>query len=291
MFIEVTLASVKKIVIGSIYRPNKVPGLTFTDQYAQFSELLTNLLSELSSLEHVFLYGDFNLNIPDVAGNKFISDYVDNIFAFGLLQLITRPTRVSENTATLLDHILTNSTLQQHETFILCSRLSDHFPLIHQLDFSTPKQINPTIESRNFLPDNILRFKNAIKDYNWLHVTEQNCVQEASSNFLSSFDALFNAFFPLTSKKFNKSINPREPWMSKGILISRKRKNALSYSSLKSPSLVNTAAYKKYRNLYDTVVRKARKMYFEKQLSDNQQNLRKTWQILFFLYPQKQQKN
>ena len=127
MFIKVTLASGKKIVIGSIYRPTKVPGLTFTDQYAQFSELLTNLLSELSSLEHVFLYGDFNLNILDVAGNKFISDYVDNIFAFGFLQLITRPTRVSENTATLLDHILTNSTLQQHETFILCSRLSDHF--------------------------------------------------------------------------------------------------------------------------------------------------------------------
>ena len=95
MFIEVTLASGKKIVIGSIYRPTKVPGLTFTDQYAQFSELLTNLLSELSSLEHVFLYGDFNLNILDVAGNKFISDYIDNIFAFGFLQLITRPTRVT----------------------------------------------------------------------------------------------------------------------------------------------------------------------------------------------------
>ena len=79
--------------------------------------------------------------------------------------------------------------------------------------------------------------------------------------------------------------------MSKSILISRKRKKSLSYSSLKSPSLVNTAAYKKYSNLFNTVVRKARKMYFEKQLSDNQQNLRKTWQILFFLYPQKQQKN
>ena len=110
---------------------------------------------------------------------------------------------------------------------------------------------------------------------------EQSCAQEASNNFLSSFDALYNAYFPLTTKKFNKSLTPREPWMSKGILISRKQKNTLSNISLKSPSAINTAAYKNYRNLYNTVIRKAKKMYFEKQLSDNQKNLRKTWQILF----------
>ena len=117
----------------------KVPGLTFTEQYSQFSELLNNLLAELSSLEHVFLYGDFNLNILELTSNKFISDYVDNIFSYGFLQLISKPTRVCENTATLIDHILTNSTVQQHNTYILCSKLSDHFQLIHQLDFSTTK--------------------------------------------------------------------------------------------------------------------------------------------------------
>ena len=78
----------KKIIIGSIYWPGtKISGVTFTEQYMQFSELLYNLLAELSNLEHVFLYGDFNLNILDVSGNKFISDYVDNIFSYGFLQL------------------------------------------------------------------------------------------------------------------------------------------------------------------------------------------------------------
>ena len=162
IFIEVSLANNKKIIIGSIYRPGtKVPGLTFTEQYSQFSELLNNLLLELSSLEHVFLYGDFNLNILDLNVNKFIADYVDNIFSYGFLQLITRPTRVCENTATLLDHILTNSTVQQHNTHILCSKLSDHFPLIHQLDFTTSKLKMPTYEARDFSPGNILKFKNA----------------------------------------------------------------------------------------------------------------------------------
>ena len=90
----------------------------------------------------------------------------------------------------------------------------------------------PTYEARNFSPDNILKFKNALKDFNWLYVTDLNCVQESSNNFLASFDALYNAFFPLKTKKLNKLLNPREPWMSVGILISRKRKNYLSNFSL-----------------------------------------------------------
>ena len=48
VFIEVSLTNGKKIIIGSIYRPGtKSPGVTFTEQYAQFSELLNNLLAEL----------------------------------------------------------------------------------------------------------------------------------------------------------------------------------------------------------------------------------------------------
>ena len=106
----------------------------------------------------------------------------------------------------------------------------------------------PTYEARDFSPNNILKFKNALKDFDWLHVTELNCVQESSNNFLATFDALYNAFFPLKTKKLNKSLNPREPWMSVGILISRKRKNYLSNISLKTPTTFNCAEFKKYRN-------------------------------------------
>ena len=284
LFVEVSLASGKKIIIGTVYRPGtRVPGITFAEQYSQFSEILSNVLSELNSCEHVFIYGDFNLNILELSSNKFISDYVNNIFSYGFLQLITKPTRICANTnsATLLDHILTNSTLRSHETYVICSKLSDHFPLLHLLNFNKTKLKHAKYESRNFSPDNIQKFKNALKDFNWNHVTELNCTQAATNNFLSSFDTIYNAYFPLTIKNFNKTLNPREPWMSSGILVSRKRKNELSHISLKFPSLLNISAYKKYRNLYNSIVRKAKKLYFEKQLSANQKNLRKTWQILF----------
>ena len=74
---------------------------------------------------------------------------------------------------------------------------------------------------------------------------EQNCVQEATNNFLSTFDTLYQTFFPLVTKKFNRSINPSEPWMSSGILISRKRKQFLSKTSLKNPTAANIDQFKR----------------------------------------------
>ena len=69
--------------------------------------------------------------------------------------------------------------------------------------------------------------------------------------------------------------------MSYGILTSRKQKNLLFKISLKNPSHANISTFKTYRILYNQVIKTAKKLYFEKQLTINKKNLRKTWQILF----------
>ena len=280
---EVSTANNKKNVVGSIYRPGSgVPGMTFTEQFRQFADILTNLLAELGgSYDQVFLYGDFNLNALDLANNKFVSEYIETVFTHGFLQIITKPTRVSGNSATLIDHILTNSTAQNHDSFIICSRLSDHFPIAHQINLTRTKQSQNSFESRKFTSDNFQRFNSALNNYNWNHVTELNCAQEAANNFLSTFDTLYNAYFPLSKNNLNKSKTPIEPWMSRGILTSRKRKISLLKNSLKNPSAENVAEFKNFRNIYNQVIKNAKKQFIQKQLLLNQKNLRKTWQILF----------
>ena len=125
---------------------------------------MSNVIAELNSnFEHVFIYGDFNLNLLELTQNKFISEYIETVFSYGFLQLITKPTRIAENSATLIDHIVTNSTVQSHETFLLCSKLSDHFPILHQLSFDKTKPTNQIVQTRDFSPDSILRFATAIK--------------------------------------------------------------------------------------------------------------------------------
>ena len=155
------MKTVKKLLSGLFTAHPKL--LVFTQQFAQFSEVLTNLLAELSgNSEQVFIYGDFNLNVLEIENNKFISEYVETVFSFGFLQLVTRPTRISENSASIIDHILTNSNVQEHETFIICSKLSDHFPVAHQLNFAKIKQQKTTFETRSLTEHNINKFKAAI---------------------------------------------------------------------------------------------------------------------------------
>ena len=64
--------------------------------------------------------------------------------------------------------------------------------------------------------------------------------------------------------------------MTVGILTSRRKKATLYKLQLKSPTVSNCSNYKTFRNLYNTVIRAAKKTYFHTQIENNSKNLCKT---------------
>ena len=68
--------------------------------------------------------------------------------------------------------------------------------------------------------------------------------------------------------------------MTKGILISRLNKIKLGKLCFVTPSIANSIKFKNYRNIYNTVIRNAKKLFYEKELLMAQSNLKKTWSIL-----------
>lgn len=71
LFVELKISSIKKLIVGTVYRPGtKFPGLTFTEQFGQFSDILTNILSALSNYsENAFILGDMNLDLLKLNSN------------------------------------------------------------------------------------------------------------------------------------------------------------------------------------------------------------------------------
>lgn len=112
LFIEVT-ENKQKYIIGSVYRPNsKHKNLSSNEQMDQFLELFSLQLAHFSTLKvPLYVLGDFNIDILKYSNiNNFVAKrYIDMLTSYGLLQLITKPTRCTSNSVTLLDHILTNS--------------------------------------------------------------------------------------------------------------------------------------------------------------------------------------
>ncbi len=138
LFVELVI-NLSKLLVGSVYRPNvNHPNLTQPDQLAQSMELFSNLLSQISSTNiNVRILGDFNIEILKYNSSSVATEYVDLLFSFGLLQVISLPTRCRTTSATLIDLVITNSVSEKASSFILTSLISDHFPIIHH--FNTKK--------------------------------------------------------------------------------------------------------------------------------------------------------
>ena len=75
--------------------------------------------------------GDYNINLLTVDSHSLTADFNDTIYSYGLVPLITRPTRVTETSATLIDNIFTNKSIRYGESMygILVSDISDHYPM------------------------------------------------------------------------------------------------------------------------------------------------------------------
>jgi hypothetical protein len=109
------------------YRPSvNHPNLSQTEQFSQSMELLIS-----SSNNNVHILGDLNINILKYSSLNVATEYIDFLFFFGCLQVITWPTRCNPTCATLIDHVISNSICANISSFILTSLILDHFPIIH----------------------------------------------------------------------------------------------------------------------------------------------------------------
>ena len=139
IFMDIYLPQTKPILFGVVYRPPKD---------SDFLECLTNSIMNSNSFEaqEVLIMGDINIDLLDKK-NKFIlekgyrfskeeSNYTHHIYltkkyvaflqTFGLTQLIKEPTRITDKTATLLDHILVNTADKISQSGVLRKAISDH---------------------------------------------------------------------------------------------------------------------------------------------------------------------
>ena len=81
-----------------------------------------------------------------------IHDYVECIYSNSMLPSIYKPTRITANTATCIDNILTNN-VNIIQTAILVNDTSDHMPtiLLTNLVLSTPKSMRINLSIREII--------------------------------------------------------------------------------------------------------------------------------------------
>ena len=79
------------------------------------------------------LMGDFNLDLIKVVTHNQTKDFIHSLYANAFYPTISKPTRVTEHAATLLDNRITNITGYCMKSGVLYNEISDHFPVFNLL--------------------------------------------------------------------------------------------------------------------------------------------------------------
>ena len=88
------------------------------------------------------------------------------MFRYGLIPTVHKPTRVTRNTATAIDHIITNSVINAEvKNGIIETDISDHFPIffIFKCVVYSAKAREELIYKRNYLGNSIETFKQKLR--------------------------------------------------------------------------------------------------------------------------------
>ena len=122
--IEIQLPQTK-LVVSSVYRPPN------TSQ-SKFNSLFEKLIKSISKASKYSLIGlDQNLDLLKSNSHKPTQCFIETVLSNSHILCITRPTRITKSTATLINNILVSHDIYSSiNCGIAISNLSDHFPCI-----------------------------------------------------------------------------------------------------------------------------------------------------------------
>ena len=160
---------------------------------------------------------------------------------YDLVPTITRPTRITKTSATLIDNILVSQKFcGRFESNILIDNISNHLPTIIVLkDMYTNKKEKVQIKSRDMRPSAINVAIRHLEGVDWTdHMKNRNYDDNVSKIHQTVIETL-DEFIPETIHSISYKKLRREPWLMSGIQTSTKKAKLL-YKQMLKRAVTNT---------------------------------------------------
>ena len=239
----------------------------------------------------IYIVGDFNQDLIKFENDNDCQNLVDNVHNCGFVQLVSRPTRVTENTHTLIDHVYTRSIENVLSCNILTLDTSDHLAINTKISLGSAssatrtnfgKSKNDKSDFRVFNEANNQNFKHLIENENWEEITEDMDAQTSHNKFEEIYLKHYDKAYPLKSNHIRRK-NERKnskPWILPWLEDACSRKNLLFHSYVKEPSPENKAKYDKLNKFCAKHVEIAKAKYYKSFFEKYKDDSRKQWQMI-----------
>ena len=156
-------------------------------------------------------------------------NFINANLSLNLVPTITRPTRITKSSATLIDNIFISQVwLEKYNSGILVNDMSDHLPSIVSIkNLKLGKHVPTQITSRDTQTKNINALNNSLKQVNWCEIIETNNPSKSMSNLHERLKQDIDHFMPLKTYCINSKKARREPWVTAGIQLSIRKSKKL----------------------------------------------------------------
>ena len=269
LWVEVSTGG-KKLALGCLYKPPKIP-------YGIFANLYDCLMEIYVKYEHTILVGDFNVNMLQLnaCNTKFLLDAF--IEPFNLKQLIDKPTRITDSSSTLIDLILVNK--PENVLFSnVCDApgVSDHCFTYAAYSLKKEKFKPYTITKRDFKNVNWDVFKHEVEFVPWENIFYLGNVNDKVTTLENYIYDILDKHAPyktFTVKKPNHS-----PWIDDNIRKMMDIRDSFKDEFNETGDLTKFALYKEHRNRVTSAKRLAQRKMFNETINKSAGNSKKLYQ-------------
>lgn len=234
-----------------------------------------------NNTQHI-LVGDMNIDIMDnCRQTKLRDDYLTTIISYGLHSLITKPTRVTENTASCIDHIVANHP-GRATSVVIESNFTDHYAVAAAFSINTNDDDNDTTKRQDnkiVTEVDVEELKQKLTLEDWNMVIRQDDVNVAVEQFIVTL----NNHIEKSTK--TKHIRPRykklKPWITHCLIKSIRTRDQLAKKVKQQPfNLQLKNRYNKYRNTLTHLIKTTKQNYYKNKINSAGNDLRKVWAVI-----------
>ena len=267
----------KPILLINWYRPPNSK-CDLLDQYEQFLEFTESIDC------HLIVIGDINMDI-----RKDVDDYVTKrykqINSIYSLQFINSSecTRITNESASLIDHMSTNSIEMIKSHGVIHNGVSDH-----SMSYLIWKahQVHSGVKYVTYRKSkgvDIDTFKADLSKQNWVEVEEENCIDESTCKFEKLLFEVVNKHMPVKTKRVRKT---QSPWLNETIFKLMKERDLLKSKAIKTKNKSIWKDYRVLKNKVTSLITKSKRKYFTEQLTKDQSR-NNSWKTLSSVLPKK----
>ena len=203
----------------------------------------------MSQKDRLIIGLDHNLDLMKHENHNPTKEFININLDLNLIPTVTKPTRITRSSATLLDNIIVGKDYHNFVANIAISDISDHLPVV--MTSYQPKLYKKQplkITTRVLNDENCHRIVESIKQLDWAQLLEDKSTNEAYACFHQKTQETLDEICPVKQIKIRPSKILRDPWMTPGLLKCNQKQKTLYKRHIANPSHYPTQEkYKTYR--------------------------------------------